>query len=281
MVGLSVLQNLQQAQANAKLQALINGKQIEAEEKKAHAAMRDTLYQLSEVIRSGSQDAQRLPAAFYASLVFEAWCAAQEINSASFESFQDKDFFRAVQTQAKEIQARARQELPDCQTIELLVAAPAKLAILAAGKAWMDAKAAMTGGKLLWNGWPGVHHGIIACFVIAPALAFAFGAMNGRPGLDPAYPPLLVIGAVGAIAAMSWRRRKAAELNAIVSPHGGLITSRARLIELDEIIAGYEKEAVHPWITPNKDWGVVLRAFEERVRKECARLAIPTEYVLG
>jgi len=254
MLALNVLQNVQQAQTNTRLQSLVNFEQVKQEQNQAVSAIRDVLFNLSQGLRSSDAT---LPARLFVALTFEEWCAMVGVGTGSFDDLRDKEFFNETGRAAKETIATAKAQLSpeDFTTVQLLVSVPAQARLLDAVQAWENALAGMKGGPLIWNGFSFVFVGPFLCFVVATFIAVVFGVLGGQRGASPvATVWFVIIAGFASVSAASWRRRKAAELMAIVSPYGGYVTSHARRAGVAAIADEHRQAITHPWAPLADGW---------------------------
>lgn len=270
-IGLSVLQNVQQAQTNSKLQSMLNARQFEAEQAAAIISIRDTLFHYTKTFEAAPQVGAKLTAMYFVALSFDDWVTQNSITSAAFDAFSDKEFFGKAQRSASEIQIDARAKLSpeDIRAVEALTQYQQNAAALEAAQAWTRVRAEMKGGKLLWNGRPGIINMIPVFFV-----GFLLAVMH---------PGLFFVAYGAGFIALLWRKRQASALGSYVRPYGGVMTSRAKFEEVDAIIEEFKREADAPWlnlgVVPN--WPEASRRLLNRTKEEAQRLAIPEEYVLA
>lgn len=282
MLTLNVLQNVQQAQTNRKLQSLIDAKQSDEQRRLAASGIKDALYQAAKAFKEGQDNDALLPRRLYAALAFEGWCSELGVSSGSFDDFRDKDFFGETVATAKEIVASARANLPadDFEAVRLLVLTPSQMALLDAGQAWEAAKVGMVGGKWIWNGFPGFLIGIVTtCVFPVPALGYVLDEVLHIRGVEPLIQLLVMVSIGGTLWMLIWRKRRAAQLNALVRPYGGAFTSRAREKEVNQICEEFRSVIVHPWAPLKSGWAKAKEALVARAKREAARLSIPDDYI--
>lgn len=278
-IGLSVLQNLQQAETNSKLQALLNAEQIKAEHAQALSGVRDTLFNYSQAFEDAPKEHEKLPTVLYVASNFEAWVTEANVSTAAFDGFKDKEFFTKAKRTALEIKGLAKDRLPaqDIQAIELLAQYQSKIAAFGGAEAWGIIRSKMKGGKWLWNGY---HEAVLVFGALVSSVMVAAGV---DPNQNHIGVPLVMF-AVGTVSvALLWRRFQTASLKHYAEQHGGYITTRARIQDVERILGEFKNLAANPWapIGEKPDWKKIAADFTRKARQEAQRLGIPEEYVFG
>jgi hypothetical protein len=282
MVSLSVLQNIQQAETNQKLQTLLNAEQIKAEQAQANSASRDTLFRFSTELGRITQDKQQAAVAFLLSRMFQYWICEYNITTGSFDSFTDKDFFTKTSEKALNLKQWSVAELSiaDQECIEVLAQFSRKNDALLAAKAWTNARNEMLGGALLWNGLPGMWVGAIIFLSIAgvggilDSIAKASGNITGPVGL---------FAMLAGIPILLYRKNKAPSLSANVQKFGGCITSRTKAHDVDALVREFLQEAANPWLEIGESPVIsqLSEKFTAKAKAESQRLGLPQEYIFG